>query len=92
MREEAENLIPKPSLSPFRPVTSSIENDVDFMKMFNEKRRFMYAEREKIEEKNYANMKNKARSAADMKYKVLIENRKINESYKPSKVKFRIFY
>ena len=52
----------------------------------------MYAEREKIEEKNYANLKNKARSSADMKYKVLIENRKINESYKPSKVEFCGFY
>lgn len=52
----------------------------------------MYAERQKIEEKNYANMKNKARNAADQKYKILIENRKINESYKPAKVLSRISY
>ena len=86
MREEAEKLVPKPSMNPFRPVTSSIEDDAKFMKLFNDKRRFMYAEREKIEEKNFQGLKNKARVAADQRYKVLLENRKVDESYKPAKV------
>ena len=88
MREEAEKLIPKPSMNPFRPVTSSIEDDAEFMKKFNDKRRFMYAERAKIEEKNYQNSKNKARTLADQKYRVVLENRKVklSENYKPGKV------
>lgn len=86
MREEAEALVPVPTTASFMPIEVASGEFGDFLEKLNAKRKFMFNERIKLEQKKFTLAKNQAKSGADQKYRVILENRKtFDANYKPGK-------